>query len=267
MYDECPDVFRCEVAATLDEPDIAALLKKHGLGFQERVAEEWIGNAQRLLERFEGDPRNIFNGVDSYETCLGHIQNKGKGKGFVGFQEKMVSMITYYLMDEGLIEPFVFPIPVDLHVMRISIANKMITFPDAPYGTNLCTDETLATLRKIYYDYAVEHDLDPLLLCNAVWSLSESFCGLHPGNRTLEPHGRKNRNGRSTYLLPMPVNGEGISQRMTYQTTCARCPVEDSCEYTVPGKHYYVGGSVIIRGKRLRFPPLATVFDTGNDAT
>lgn len=254
LYDQQPELFVAETAAKTQPEDIITALRQNGLGFQETVAGQWIENSRRLVERYDGDPRLIFDGVTNYDDSLAAIKNNGRGQGFVGFQEKMTSMIVYYLMDDGLIEPFKFPIPIDLHVMRVSIANQMITFPEVPYGTNLFGDETLATLRGLYYDYAVERNVDPLRLCDAVWMLSESSCGRHPGNTTLEPLGRHNRNGRKTYLVPGVVDPTSPAQQAAYASACGLCPVESTCEFNIPGTHYYVGGSIIIRGKRLRFP-------------
>ncbi|HET6622491.1 MAG TPA: hypothetical protein VFG56_00995 [Candidatus Saccharimonadales bacterium] len=254
LYDQRPELFIAEIAAKAQPDDIISALKQSGLGFQETVAGQWIENSRRLTERYGGDPRRIFDGIDTYEASLGVVQNDRRGQGFVGFQEKMTSMIIYYLMDDGLIEPFKFPIPIDLHVMRVSIANQMITFPDAPNGTNLFTDETLAALRELYYDYAVERGVDPLRLCDAVWMLSESSCGRHPGNATLEPLGRTRRNGRKTYLIPGVVDPSSPVQQSAYASACGICPIEETCQFNIPGTHYYVGGSIIIRGKRMRFP-------------
>jgi hypothetical protein len=254
VYDEWPELFDCETASRFSPGELASILKLHGLGFQETVAGQWIENSRRMQEKFDGDPRNMFAGVSTYEESQEIVQNDGKGEGFLGFQEKMTSMIIYYLMDEELIEPFNFPIPIDLHVMRISIANEFITFPDAPYGTNLFTKETLAALRKLYADYSAENDVSPLRLCDAVWMLSESSCGRHPGNTTLEPLGREYRNGRSTYLIPGTVNTRSLSQQAAYESSCRVCPLENTCRYNIPGTHYYVGGNVIIRGERERFP-------------
>lgn len=254
VYDEWPELFDCETAQFFDVDTIAQILSAHGLGFQRAVAKQWIENSRRMLERFDGDPRNIFDGVTTYEQSQERIQNDSKGNGFLGFQEKMTSMIIYYLMDEELIESFNFPIPIDLHVLRVSIANEMITFGDVPFGTNLFTKETLATLRHLYLTYAEERGINPLRLCDAVWMLSESSCGRHPGNTTVEPLGRSTRNGRSTYLIPKIVNTDDPSQRKAYEESCHVCPIEDTCEYNIPGAPYYVGGNLIIRGRRVRFP-------------
>lgn len=257
VYEAAPELFDSEFAAGLKPELVSGILKDFGLGFQETVSKQWVENSRKLLEDWGGDPRLIFEGVGTYDEALSRIRNDGRGGGFSGFQEKMTSMITYYLMDEDLIEPFIFPIPVDLHVMRVSIANRMVEFPGVPDGTNLYTDELLATLRKLYYDYAVEHGVNPLRLCDAVWLLSESQCGKHPGNVTLEPMGRKHRKGRSTVLVPQTVDPANPNQQAAYESSCRQCPVESSCAYTLPGKPYYIQGVLYIRGDRYRFLPPA----------
>lgn len=254
IYEDMPELFDCETAARMEPAQIQEILTQYRLGMQERVSKEWVENSRLMLERWDGDPRKMFVGVDSYDEALARIKNDERGGGFKGFKEKMTSMITYYLMDEDLIEPFIFPIPVDLHVMRVSIEHEMIKFPNAPHGTNLYTEETLSTLRKLYYDYAVEHGVSPLRLCDAVWLLSESLCGKHPGNVTLEPEGRKNRKGRATVLVPLPVDPTSPAQQRAYEASCRICPVENTCEFNVPGKPNYVWGAVYIRGKRFEFP-------------
>lgn len=258
IYDAYPELFNSEYAAEVNPAELEDILTQHGLGFQTTVAKQWVENSQRMQDRYGGDPRNIFQNVTTYEQSQDLVQNKA-GKGFVGFQEKMTSMIIYYLMDEELIEPFNFPIPIDLHVMRVSIANEMIRFTNIdgeplPYGTNLFTKETLAALRGLYLDYAEERNVNPLRLCDAVWMLSESSCGRHPGNTTVEPLGRKHRNGRNTYLLPKQVDTTSASQQKAYAESCAMCPIENTCELNIPGTQYYVGGNIIVRGRRLRFP-------------
>lgn len=254
VYDDRPDLFDCEIAALTNPQEIEDVLSRRGLGFQRTVAIQWVENARRLRDRYDGDPRQIFDEVTDYYDALKLICNDGKGGGFVGFQEKMTSMIAYYLTEEELVKPFAFAIPIDLHVFRVSIANELITFPNAPFGTNLFRPETKETLRKIYLNYVIEHNVDPRTLSNAVWMLSESSCGRNPGNTTIEPLGRKNRNGRSTYLIPGVVDINDPVQRAAYDSSCRQCPIERTCEYNIPGTHYYVGGNLIIRGRRLRFP-------------
>lgn len=256
MYEAAPGVFDASISMHMDPEEIALLLKKYQLGFQDAVSKQWVENAGRLMERCDGDPRAIFDSIGTYDEALSKIKNDHKGNGYLGFQEKMTSMIIYFLMDEKLIEAFNFPIPIDLHVMRISIANELITFPGVPHGTNLYRPETLATLRTIYEDYSKAHDVDALRLCDAVWLFSEAMCSNQPGNITLEPEGRHNRNGRSTVLIPLEVDPYSETQRDAFKRTCGRCVLRDVCKWNIPGKPYYVQGHLGIRGPRKEFEPL-----------
>ena len=263
VYAQRPELFNCEIAKDVEEAEIEDILRMNGLGFQKDIAKQWVENAGRLHEKYDGDPRNIFEGVETYEQSQKLIQNDSKGGGFVGFKEKMTSMIIYFLMDEKLINGFNFPIPIDFHVLRVSIANEMITFGDVPYGTDLFTDDTKRELRKLYFTYAEERGVDPLRLCNAVWMLSESSCGRTPGNITLEPHGRKNREGRTAYLVPNQVDTTSPAQQKAYQESCGSCPIQETCEFNIPSKPYYVNGGLVVRGHRVRFPlPMPRPMDT-----
>ncbi|MGY4893269.1 MAG: hypothetical protein ACO1N2_01080 [Candidatus Saccharimonadota bacterium] len=259
LYEGRPDLFDCEQVALRSEPyDIEFALKSHKLGFQETVAKQWIENSWRMILQYDGDPRNIFKdlGTDApYETLVSRVKNDNKGGGFMGFREKMTSMIAYYMMDQDLVETFNFPIPIDLHVMRVSVANGLVTFPDIEYPANVHSEALLETLRGVYFDYAERHGVDALELCNAVWLLSESLCGQAPGNRVFEPNGRDNREGRLTTIIPEVVNIEDPAQVRRYDNSCRRCPVEETCDLNVHGgAMYYAAGRLAVRGARLRFP-------------
>jgi hypothetical protein len=255
VYDDSPGLFDAETAAEEDPEYIGDLLKSHRLGYRyTQIGNFWVENAKRLHKRWDGDPRNIFDGVSDYETSLKRIQNDFKGGGFQGFQEKMVSMITYYLMDEGLIEPYVFPLPVDLHVMRVATATEMLKFEGYEKDENILSKRALDMARQLFYLYARNNNIDTLRLCDAVWLLSNALCGIQPGNVTMEPKGRKNRNGRSTILVPVEVDTSDPKQQRDYRRSCQSCPIETECKWNVPGKIYYVQGELKRRGERVHFP-------------
>jgi hypothetical protein len=254
IYNWHPSLFITNDCIYASAVDVAEVLTANGLGFTDTVSDEWMTNTERLHERWGGDPRNIFDGVTDYGEALQRIRNDQKGGGFIGFQEKMVSMITYYLMDEGMIDFFQFPLPVDLHVLRITLANELLRFEGYADDENLYTDGVQKIVRNLYYRYAVDNNISTLSLCNAVWLFSEALCGKQPGNITLEPNGRKNREGRNTLLVPGPVKPEDPRQRLQYFRACGQCVIEQTCEWNVPGKPYYVKGELIKRDRRFRFP-------------
>lgn len=259
LYQDRPDLFDCQEIITTPQEVIEDALKAHKLGFQKTVAKQWKENAWRMLENYNGDPRTIFADLSEYENpyneLVSRVKNDTKGGGFIGFREKMTSMIAYYLMDEGLVEVFNFPIPIDLHVMRVSVANEMVTFPNLDFPANVHSETLLETLRGVYFDYAERRGVNPLHLCNAVWLLSEALCGQAPGNQVSEPNGRDNREGRLTTLISEIVNPDNPTQQRRYERTCARCPVEATCNFNVHGgAMYYAAGRLAVRGARFRFP-------------
>ena len=264
MYDddESRHLFDFTQAQSVDVDEVDEALKKHGLGLRTAVARQWVENAGRMTERYDGDPRKIFDNVTDYDEALTHIQNDGKSGGFKGFQHKMTSMIIYYLLDDKLIHGFDhFPIPVDLHVMRMSIAHEMVTFPNADESQDLFQPEVTTALRELYVDYARRHDVSAIDLCNAVWLYSEALCGYQPGNITLEPDGRSARNGRQTNLVPLEFDPTDENQRKAYERTCGSCAIRSTCVWDIPGKPYYVTGKMRRRGKRQEYPLEPTLFD------
>jgi len=148
IYRDTPELFEASVVRETDPSVIATSLKDNGLGFQKTVSQQWVENARRLNDRWGGDPRRIFDGVTDYDTALERIQRTRREKGFVGFQEKMTSMITYYLMDEGMIAYFDFPLPVDMHVLRVSIEHELVRFEGYQEDENVLSDELLTILRR-----------------------------------------------------------------------------------------------------------------------
>ncbi|HUD11426.1 MAG TPA: hypothetical protein VMS08_03375 [Candidatus Saccharimonadia bacterium] len=265
LYTDHPDIFDFSVAAGLDKLWLGELLKQYQLGYRyNQISGFWVDNAARMLMRYDGDPRLIFTGVDTYEGAQKRIQNDKHGGGFLGFQEKMVSMIIYYLLDEELIEFFNFPIPIDLHVMRVTVANELLRFVDVPPDGNVLTDETLAAARKLYLDYARTYQVNPLRLCDAVWLLSMVLCSGQPGNTTLEPGGRIRQLGRPLRLEALNLTNSTERQRRAYARTCAQCVLQATCRWNVPAGPYYRQRIIILRGQRIELPPplvQLTLFD------
>lgn len=256
MYDAHPELFDASYAKNLDPESLVPILTTYGLGFQVTVSNQWVNNSKIMDELWDGNPVNIYKDISSYQPCVDRIANKRGNQGFWGFQEKMVSMLTYYLMDEGMVSYFDFPPPVDLHLMRVSIANELIKFEGYGEHEDVYSEEMLEIMRGYFYDYAVKNQINVLRLADAVWLLSQSLCGNQPGNVTLEPLGRKNRPGRSAFLIAKPIDISDPKQRADYQRTCGSCPIEPTCKYNVPGKYYFVQGRLFRRGERVRFPQI-----------
>lgn len=233
------------------------------VGLQNRVEEvsrQWVANLAKLDHYWQGDPRMLFDGTTSFEVlCQRIVSRKNHGgefrpeqpQGFYGFQEKMVSMLAFFLMDTGLVPYCHLPVPVDFHVIRILVANELLTFP----GTTLAQDVygngklLLAAARKLTYEYCQQNDVSYLRLCDALWLLSRYLCHRQPGNRS--KFGK--RAGRRSEVFPIKF---GWNQRWlaTYDGCCRVCPIEAFCKYNVPSGNYYLQGRVLRRGLRPKPP-------------
>ena len=265
IYSKRPELWNCDyvVSRSLDddsreqlEAEIAQTLKYAGLGFQATIARGWVENAHRLIQGYEGDPRKIFEGTSDYAEIVGRVKRKGKN-GFFGFREKMTSMLAYFLADDKLIPGFTYPIPIDFHVSRISVASGMVTFPDLDHEPDLdvWSDQLQAALRDIYTDYAVRKNHTPEDLCNAVWLLSGVLCSEAPGNAVTQVSPKDERWGRSTLLAPIKVNPGSNRDREKYAKTCAKCPASLHCKWNIPAGRYYIHGALIRDVKLELLPP------------
>lgn len=249
LYDAHPELFVPELAAKVDPDDVEKFCTEAGLGYNvKEIKYFWGENAKRLADHYSGDPRQIFAGVGNYDEACRRVQNDFKGGGFLGFQKKMVSMIIYYLMYENLIEFFYHPVPVDIHVARIFVSNELIVFPDLADDDNRLSDEMLDQIRQIVVDYAIRHEVNPLLLCNALWLLSSTLCRIYPGNATSVSDETTGR-GRSITLLPVTWSK---SQLIRYQRSCGSCPLDGTCVARIPSSYYNVWGQLIVIKPRLK---------------
>ncbi|MEK7094403.1 MAG: hypothetical protein AAB903_03645 [Patescibacteria group bacterium] len=246
IYNAHPDIFLPEQVDRLSQEMLINILGKTGLNFNVRdTSNGWLKNARRLRDMWGSDPRTLFSGIDTYEAACDRIQNRSK-TGFHGFQEKMVSMITYFFMHAGMVDQWNFPIPVDFHVLRTVFSHQIIraTQTEGRGNNGFYTKRILAQTRQIFLDYCEEHGVSPIELCDAVWLYSGLMCNQYPGNQS---RGGRERRGRKTEIRPMPRWSKG--QMKTYERTCAVCIVAKSCTWAIPAGPYYIGGRIDLREK------------------
>jgi hypothetical protein len=254
LYDASPEIFLPESEPATTAAELTAKFRSVGLGFNsDEIGTAWKNNLRKIAARWDNDPRTIFSGVTTYEEACERIQNKGK-RGFHGFQEKMVSMLTYFYMDAGIVDRWHFPIPVDFHVLRTVFAHEIVIADRSEFnGNGFYTKPILAAVRNLFQSYCVRNNVDPLLLCDAVWLYSGLMCNQHPGNQSEVG----SRDGRQTELRPTARWSQ--AQTKTYERTCGVCVVQKSCKWCVPSAEYYVRGRIVLREER-DTPPQQSFF-------
>jgi hypothetical protein len=254
LYASEPHIFLPESAQRLSVEDLAAKFRDVGLGFNaDQIGGMWKENLARIARRWKGDPRNIFKGITSYHAAVRRIKNL-KGRGFLSFQEKMVSMLIYFYMDAGIIDPWNFPMPIDFHWLRTVFAHEIVVAHKRDGNSNgFYTKPVLAAVRELSLRYCIEQNADPLLLCEAVWLYSGLMCNQHPGNQSEVGV----RHGRKTELFP--ILRWSPAQTRTYERTCGSCIIQETCTWCVPSAAYYIRGRIDLREKR-DAPPQQNLF-------
>lgn len=233
-----PELFEPTVAQHRKPAEITRALRRFRLTYKSaEVGRIWITNATRLAAMYDGDPLRLFDQLNTYEAACLRIQNKN-GQGFLGFQEKMVSMLIYFFVDAKLIDPFMFPPPVDFHALRVLLAHEIVV--PGSYTAPVYRQELLAGIRDLLTDFCHRYDTTPIELCEAMWILSRTLCVQHPGNRAIK--GRENH-GRRTHIYLPTIRWTPTDMRR-YARACGSCPVVNTCRRCVPSAHYYIAGDV-----------------------
>lgn len=260
LYNHEPAIFLPENEEDWDAASLTDQFNVVHLGFNaEQTGQIWKQNLKTLRTLWESDPRNLFQGISTYEEACARIQNRRKS-GFKGFQEKMVSMLAYFFMHADMIDRWDFPIPVDFHVLRTIFAHEILTVESEDGGKNgFYTKPVLATVRELLLNYCKRHNVDPIELCDAVWLYSGIMCSQYAGNQSSE--GSSKRNGRRTIIHPIARWTSAQTRR--YERTCAVCVVRATCTWTIPAAAYYVGGRLELR-ERHESPDQGSFFPVFN---
>lgn len=252
MHNKRPEMFVADEARYMMPRQIERELREARLGMRTSRSKWWVSNAEAMQREFDGDPRNIFvdlpeSADERWEVLMKRIAYgyEKKQSGFKGHQKKMVSMLTYFLMDSLLISLFTFPLPIDFHLLRILTCTGIIRVIDIS-DSNLFTERVLDTARDVTFEYCRQNNISPLRLCDALWLYSGAMCSQAPGNQsTVE----KVRNGRKTKIWPVNVDWSN-GQLKAYRRSCGICLVADHCDYCMRSAPYYIQGKAFLEQRQ-----------------
>jgi hypothetical protein len=233
------------------------------------VKRFWAFGSQIISQMYEGDARNIYIGITTFDELVERVTYKketlrAEGGGFIGFQKKMAAMLTYFLYDSNLIDFDQFPPPVDFHLMRVMILTEVLRLDDEdPSGFRY--EKTSPFGFEVIEQYLKNPETEPVMLGDALWLLSGNLCSKSPRNREprsfgvfdaekidatalskkkpLEAHPGLFSN--STVNLPIHIGEETLEMR----NTCGLCPVKQFCRDDVgmPAVKYYRDGKLSLR--------------------
>jgi hypothetical protein len=104
----------------------------------------------------------------------------------------------------------------------------MIKFEGFEADENIYSHAILSVVRHLFHEFAKKYNLDPNDLAKAVWLFSGSMCSFNPGNITLEPNRKENREkrtGRGTVFIPLTIELNSHKQQMDYFRSCGMCAI------------------------------------------
>ena len=263
---EAPWLFQLEVVAFVFVAEIEATIGAYIPWQKHDVAISWRNNARILLNEWKGDPRLIFKGVkkkeDLYRRVMGRkykeyqVNEQGKKvripnphAGFRGFQEKMTSMLAYFLEATGLIAPTTLSAPVDFHHLRVYLATGMIVTPEESVRYEHIKHLGIKLAERLQKKFG----LTQVEYGDIVWLWSIRSCRHAPHNAsdaTIDETGREVRTPVLVKWAPGVID--------SHNRTCGRCHVADHCRFGVPAGPYYTTGK-FLKVERTE-PPQDTLF-------
>ena len=251
LYDQTmvkggPKPFNPSSARKMNPVELTKLLELNGKAEQEnkphRFAIDWIDCAQLICDRYDGKVLNIVERINNYEDVVSIVLNL-QGGGFPGFQYKMVSMICFFWIEAGLLEPFPYPPPVDFHLIRVAVATRIVYRTKDQKILVVRSGELIrlqAALRMMYLDYIIASGVSTNDLADALWLHSRMMCRFNPGNKTTKGEYA----ARQTKITPHVVDLAHSSDQRKFEKSCKRCPVRQKCLLNVPSAYYYTLGRI-----------------------
>jgi hypothetical protein len=272
MWREHPTMFDPIHAQWSTPAELQPILKKY-VGWDSHAASvNWVENSRRLMRHWEGNPLNLLKGLRNYDEALRRIRNKLQkgdqrkarldGRGFRGFQPKMVSMLIYFYDWERWLEKrFLYPAPADFHNFRLGLNQGAIIVSDCDDGFVRSSEKLSAPWREAVMDYLKARKADPIEVADAIWMYSLVMCGNSPLMNEREAKPKVKKKG-SRILEPLPEMFEAARLphrvdeashqhigrfRRALKETCLRCVIAKTCTLAIPSRPYYRKGKLILR--------------------
>lgn len=148
---------------------IAAILKSEKVGSPNQSAKYWPRCAKTLFERLDGDPLNLYK-LGGIDDILASKRGKG-GYSLPGFGPKILSLLSLFYAELGLMQMPSDAFPADVHAQRFAICMNIVTS-----GGRVGSETVEKLLRPLFCGIALEEGWPILELAHAVWFLGNRLC-------------------------------------------------------------------------------------------
>jgi len=251
------DPFAPEIVAAMTPEEVAGIFGNYPqLRMLASNAPGLIHNMRYIISRFDGDIRNAYTGTEDFDEIVLRLKNDPHqenpalvqpefGNGLYGFAEKMVSMLTYYLMETKKIAPIDYPPPIDQHFAKLTAGTNSVTIHEDFRDENYMTECLQGIARNLYYDLSIKHGIPVNDIAKAFWLLGSKNCSLSPATftRVITRNGRASEFGE--YEHDFDRNG---FDTVSMYATCLSCPLHNAelCTSTSRGKENHLKGRLVL---------------------
>lgn len=212
---------------------------------EDEIPKGAIENAKRINKRWDGNILNAFEEAGtSWRKLYRLLKATKKGEGLVGYRDKMVSMLAFYLMRRKIVPYFPMPPQVDFHVMRVFWSCNMVV-PSKLNGEEVSElkahviPKFAEAISEILYDYILETNCNWLDLSDALWTQSRVRCKLSPSNSM-------SRGKDAEMVLKKPIVwSDNMIKR--FKNSCEGCELALMCTSAISHGHYYGEGPTLLK--------------------
>ncbi len=252
-------------------PEAKANGKNEKLYGLDEFAASWHNNSVTLVERWDGNVLNIYDGTADFEEAFARIDHKNpvnKDKPiFTGIRRKIFALFTIWLQERKYIPTFPTPIPVDFHALRLLFATGVVTadglesfiatpgiHPEHFRGRPMLrvTEEVMDEITLWSQGFLRKHGFSHLAINPALWVLSRELCP-HEFQNKSRGRGRVGNRGDIRLVYPEVLRENPSLWPVPYADPSRVCPVAHLCTKAIPNAPYYSFGLLALL-ERVSYP-------------
>ena len=174
LYEAFPEKFDpksiVEEHKSPDNSELLDFIKLLGVRYANNSTKYWYKNSEMLFDQYDGDTRNIFNGVDGPEVSK-------RIRSFYGFGPKISGLLVRVFVGTGIanvdkIEEIDFP--PDIHDTRIAALTKIADIPEEITENNYSPFVKIA--QNTWKEACKDKRINWLQVDRALWILGSKGC-------------------------------------------------------------------------------------------
>lgn len=175
-----PELYTADVIK-MPVPDIERILRKEKVGSPGQSARYWPRCADTLFSMFVGNPLYLYQQEEGRIEDILRFKRQWRKDMLPGFGPKILSLLSLFYEELGLMRMPEDAFPVDMHVQRFAISTGIVR------GTGKVLNETLEkVLRPFLCKVVFVEGWSALELAHAIWFLGNRLCRGCCRNRTVE---------------------------------------------------------------------------------